>query len=58
MDRVIWWGKSMYGGYYADIVKDDQYDGIHARTQKELKEKLEGIGINPVLSANKRYDNI
>ena len=48
----------MYGGYYADIVKDDQYDGIHARTQRELKEKLERIGIEPMLNRVERYDNI
>ena len=58
MDRLIWWGSSMYGGYYADIVKDGKYTGIHADTQKEFKKQLAENHIDPKLPKEKRLDNI
>lgn len=58
MNRLIWWGESMYGGYYADIVKDDNYSGIRANTQKELKMQLAENGIEPKLPNDKRRDSI
>ena len=58
MDRLIWWGESMYGRYYAVIVKDDSYSETRANTQKELKMQLAENGIEPKLPNNKRHDSI
>lgn len=63
MNRMTHWGESMYGGWYADtiMVSEDgreEYGGLHANTQEELREKLKANGIEPILSKNKRWDNI
>ena len=60
MFRLIDWGKSMYGGYYANYVNDiiGEYTGmlgIHADTYKELCEKLAAYGLKAERA--KRFDN-
>lgn len=58
MDRVLDWGESMYGGYYAHLLIDDKLNGIHAETQKELKAKIkEIIGEDVNLRTIWRIDN-
>lgn len=63
--KLEYWGKSMYGGYYANIyVGEDlkhgfianELIGIGAETYRELREILAGYG----LKARKvnRFDNI
>lgn len=48
-NRVMDWGSSMYGGYFANLIIDEKVVGIHAETQRELraqiKEKL-GVAVN------------
>jgi len=58
MDRLIWWGETCNGKYYADIVKNGMYSQIWAKTQKELKMLLEENMIEPKLPNNKRRDSI
>lgn len=39
--KITEYGKSMYGGWYANYIKEDgNYDGEHARTLTELCKKL------------------
>lgn len=62
---VTSWGKSMYGGWYANTVRfnsdgtyqPDTIDGFRAKTQSELKKILKNNGIEPELLAIKRSDN-
>lgn len=59
MQLAGWWGKSMYGGYYADVYnKDDTSErkSFHAETLKQLRAELAEYGI-PKLSVLCRYDN-
>lgn len=39
---TVTYGKSMYGGYYANFF-NGEYTGEHARTIKELKQKLNTV---------------
>lgn len=39
MIEITSWGKSMYGGWYANFYKDGEYTGTHANTKKELQQK-------------------
>lgn len=56
MTRLMDWGSSMYGGYYATIIVDEKYIGLHADKLKELKTQLAEYGLKII--ANKRRDNI
>ena len=48
------YGKSMYGGYYAQCL--NPVIAIRANTLKELKSKLTKLGMNVKLT--KRFDNL
>lgn len=50
------WGFSMYGGYYATIIKDFRPIGLHADKLKDLRKQLAEYGIDK-LEAWKRRDN-
>lgn len=58
--RLMDWGSSMYGGYYASIiVSEENYDnivGLHQKKLKDLKKELETYGLNK-LESYKRRDN-
>ena len=56
------WGKSMYGGYYANYFESTPSKGywrgmvcIHADTYKELCKKLAALGLKAERA--KRFDN-
>ncbi len=59
MTRLMDWGTSMYGGYYATVIESvdgkDNVIGIHADKLKELKEQLAKYNLKA--DANRRYDN-
>lgn len=55
MRKVTDYGKSMYGGWYANYIEDGKHDGEHADTLKELCAKL-GI-TRKELTTVTRYDN-
>ena len=60
------WGKSMYGGYYANYYVCEplshggfeivDIDGIHADTYRELRDVLALYGLKAVKA--RRFDNI
>ena len=51
------WGKSMYGGYYANLhIEGKGHTGIGAETLKELREKLAEMGFTT--KDAQRRDNI
>ena len=54
-NKLMFWGFSMYGGYYAEVIINGKYTGIHTDTYKELKNKLEQCGMKP--TKEKRMDN-
>lgn len=55
MTRLMDWGQSMYGGYYATIVKEEKVIGLHAEKLNELREELRTHGLKAETS--KRRDN-
>ena len=55
MRKVTDYGKSMYGGWYANYMENGEYKGVHADTLKELCAKL-GITRKELTTA-RRYDN-
>lgn len=59
MTRLMDWGASMYGGYYATVVKEesnrDQIIGLHDKKLKGLKAQLAEYGLKVLV--NKRRDN-
>lgn len=58
MNRMMDWGESMYGGYYATLIIDEKVVGVHARTQKELKEEIKNrLGQAVKLTEDRRRDN-
>lgn len=57
MTRLSRWGKSMYGGYFADAYVNDKFTSFHAETLKELKAQLAEAGVNDKLSKERRWDN-
>lgn len=39
--RYMYYGKSMYGGYYAEfIINDNEHITLHAEKLKDLKQKI------------------
>lgn len=52
--EITSYGKSMYGGWYVDFIKDGVYSGKGFRTLKECKEFAK---INNCVLVN-RFDNI
>ena len=55
MRKVTDYGKSMYGGWYANYTENGEYKGAHADTIKNL---CEALGITRKELANvRRYDN-
>lgn len=57
MARLIDWGRSMYGGYYANLLIDGKIDGRHGKTLACLRLKLMDLGIEH-LPNSARFDNI
>ena len=55
MKNVTEYGKSMYGGWYANYTTNGEYNGVHANTLKELCNTL-GITRKELTTA-RRYDN-
>ena len=60
MFRLVDWGKSMYGGYYANIIEDGEFMVrgmvyIYADTYSGICEKLAAHGLKAERA--KRYDN-
>lgn len=53
--RLLDWGKSMYGGYFANLYNGEML-GIHTDTLKELRAELAKYGFKA--TPTKRYDNI
>lgn len=51
--QAVTYGKSMYGGWYANYHDGEQWDGIHTETLRELKAKAEEMG----LELKDRWDN-
>lgn len=56
-DRLMDWGESMYGGYYATLIIDGKVVGLHAETQRELRNQITSYGVCSKLEKNKRRDN-
>lgn len=63
--RLEYWGKSMYGGYYANIYVGEatchgfianELMGVGADTYRELREILAGYGLKA--TRVDRFDNI
>lgn len=54
--RLMDWGFSMYGGYYATLIKDFRPIGLHADKLKDLRKQLAEYGIDK-LETWKRRDN-
>ena len=57
MAKLIDWGLSMYGGYYANFLIDGKIDSRHGKTLACLRLKLMDLGIEH-LPRSARYDNI
>lgn len=60
MFRLVDWGKSMYGGYYANVIEDGEFMVrgmvyLYAHKYTELCEKLAAYGLKAERA--KRYDN-
>lgn len=55
--RVLDYGKSMYGGWYANYLINGNFDGVHGDTLREVKEKLKGLGLDVNLKNVHRFDN-
>ena len=62
MFRLVDWGRSMYGGWYANILDEgtreawtSNYFYIHADTYRELREQLAGYGLKA--TRVNRFDN-
>jgi len=55
--RVLDYGKSMYGGWYANYLINGKFDGVHGDTLREVKEKLKGLGFDGNLKNVHRFDN-
>lgn len=55
MTRLMNWGFSMYGGYYATVIENEKVIGLHADKLKELKAQLAEYGLKTI--ADKRRDN-
>lgn len=54
----IWWGLSMYGGYYAQIVDiDNKIHAFHAEKLRELKAQIAELDKSIKLDRAHRYDN-
>ena len=57
-ETITSWGKSMFGGYYAEyITEDGKRDGVHADTIGELCWKLNTTKSDLVGKVS-RFDNI
>lgn len=56
-NRLMWWGESMYGGYYADIIVDEEHICLHAETQQGIREQLVAYGLPGTLKRELRWDN-
>ena len=55
MTRLMDWGLSMYGGYYATVIKDEKVIGLHDEKLTGLRKQLAGYELKA--TANKRRDN-
>lgn len=55
MINITDYGKSMYGGWYANYTENGEYKGVHADTIKGLCVAL-GVTRKELTSA-RRYDN-
>ena len=53
--RLIDWGKSMYGGYFANLYNGELF-GLHTDTLKDLRAELAKYGFKA--TAETRFDNI
>lgn len=47
----------MYGGYYADIVVDEEHICLHAETQQGIREQLVAYGLPGTLKRDRRWDH-
>ena len=56
-DRLLYWGKSMYGGYYAEMLVNGEIIGLHRPTIKELEYMVFSL-YGFTLTRNYRFDNI
>ena len=50
------WGKSMYGGYYANILVNGKIEGIGEDKLADLRKRLAEYGLKA--EASRRWDNI
>lgn len=55
MAKLMDWGFSMYGGYYATVIKDEKVIGLHDEKLSGLRKQLAAYGLKAV--ASKRRDN-
>lgn len=55
MAELTSWGRSMYGGWYANFWYDGEHTGIHADTKTDLFDQLSDYGISPDMES--RYDD-
>lgn len=53
--RVMWWGASMYGGYYAEALVEGQRMSFHTEKLNELRKEVGEYGMK--LEKWKRFDN-
>lgn len=53
--RVLEWGQSMYGGWYANLLVNGKVTGIHSEKLKELRTMLAELGLKAENS--RRWDN-
>lgn len=53
--KLIDWGKSMYGGYFANLYNGELF-GLHTDTLKDLRAELAKYGFKA--TAETRFDNI
>lgn len=56
MAELTAWGKSMYGGWYANFWLNGEHTGIHEYTRADLCRHLSRYGIHP--TAETRCDNL
>lgn len=55
--KVLDFGKSMYGGWYANTIASGEFSGVRADTLKALKEELTERGFSADLTHTTRRDN-
>lgn len=56
-NRVMYYGLSMYGGWYAELLVNDSRVYLHENTLNELRKSCETYGVKIERTLTPRWDN-